>query len=106
IYHFDYNTLVLPIYERYLEKIKSGERITSGNDLPYFSFSSMSVVLGGFVALLKSVDKSLNDIKVKNLLISTSYPIVEQGDSWHDLNPCEHVVDIGKAVSALRQSLK
>ena len=49
IFHFDYNHLDLCQYERYLKKFNKGEKIISGNDLPFFSFSSMSPVLGGFM---------------------------------------------------------
>lgn len=52
IYHFDYAVLLLSVYERYVER---GREVKSGNDLPYFSFSSMSVVLGGFVAMMKAL---------------------------------------------------
>jgi len=101
IYHFDYNSLFLPIYERYVQKISSGEKITSGNDLPNFSFSLMAVVLGGFVALLKSIDNTLTTTECKDLLIKTSYAITKQSENWYDLNPCNNVVDIGKALRLL-----
>lgn len=101
IYHYDYNSLSIPQYESYLDFVKSGEHIKSGNDLPYFSFSSMSPVLGGFVALLKSIRPSLTPYECKGLLIKTSYAINEKGEHWYDINPCPRVVDIGKAVKSL-----
>lgn len=104
IYHFDYNTLFLPLYERYIKAVEDGEDIQSGNDLPYFSFSSMSVVLAGFIALLKSVKPSLTREECLDVLLRTSYPITESGQHWYDLNPCEHVVDIGSAVCELIKS--
>jgi hypothetical protein len=100
IYQFDYNYLYLPQYEKYTKTIENGGEIHSGDDLPYFSFSSMSVVLAGFIAILKSIKPSLNSEDCKELLIRTSYEITEFGDYWYDLNPCEHVADIGKAAEA------
>jgi len=101
IYHMDYNTLFIRQYERYADTILKGEMIRSGNDLPYFSNSSMSPVLAGFVALLKSLKQDLSSSEYKQLLIETSYEIIEKSENWYDLNPCKNVVDIGKAVSSL-----
>lgn len=105
IYHFDYNTLFLHLYERYKKVIDAGDRIRSGNDLPYFSFSSMSVVLAGFISILKSINPSLTSKECKQLLIDTSYEVSQLGENWFDLNPCNHVVDIGKAASILTNNL-
>lgn len=104
IYHFDYNTLFLPQYEKYIEIIESGELIRSGNDLPYFSFSSMSVVLAGFIAIVKSINSSLTVNECKELLNKTSYEITQNGENWYDINPCSKVVDIGKACIELNNS--
>lgn len=101
VYHFDYNALFIPIYQRYIKEIEACNKIRSGNDLPYFSFSSMSIVLAGFIAILKSINPSLTSKDCKKLLISTSYEISQQGENWYDLNPCEHIVDIAKAVNEL-----
>lgn len=101
IYHFDYNTLFLPLYERYIAVIESGEKIRSGDDLPYFSFSSMSVVLAGFIAILKNIRPSLTSKECKQILTATSYEITTKGQNWYDLNPCKNVVDIGKAAESL-----
>ena len=101
IYHFDYNTLFLPLYEKYIAAIESGEKIKNGNDLPYFSFSSMSVVLAGFAVLLKNIKLSLESKECKQILINTSYEITTRGQNWYDLNLCKNVVDIGKAVYKL-----
>lgn len=101
IYHNDYNTIMVNRYRAYLEKIASGEAIRSGNDLPFFSISSTSPVLGGFVAILKSIKPQLTSAQCKELLISTSYSITEKGENWFDINPCPRVVDIGKAVTTL-----
>jgi hypothetical protein len=106
IYHFDYNTLFLPLYEKYSAIIESGEKIQSGNDLPYFSFSSMSPILAGFIAILKAIKPSLTSDECKKILRETSHEITTQGENWYDLNPCKNVVDIGKAVEKLCQNLK
>ena len=101
IYHHDYNTIMVSRCEAYLEKIARGEHIRSGDDLPFFSMSSTSPVLGGFVAILKSIDPQLTPAQCKELLVSTSYSITEKGENWFDLNPCPRAVDIGKAVTTL-----
>jgi hypothetical protein len=101
IFHHDYNTIIVRRYEAYLERTARGERIDSGNDLPFFSISSTSPVLAGFVAILKSIRPQLTPAQCKELLISTSYAITEKGENWYDLNPCPRAVDIGKAVAAL-----
>jgi len=101
IYHFDYNTLFLPLYEKYIAIIETGEKIRSGNDLPYFSFSSMSPVLAGFIAMLKAINSSLTSDECKRILKETSYEISAQSKNWYDLNPCKNVVDIGRAVNCL-----
>ncbi|MHB8963676.1 MAG: S8/S53 family peptidase [Saccharofermentanales bacterium] len=105
IFHFDYNSLYLPLYERYMDLIQSGEKIRSGNDLPFFSFSSMSPVLAGFAAILMSIKPSLTCEECKKILIETSYEIIENGENWYDLNPCKNVVDIGKAAELLLKSV-
>ncbi len=101
IYHYDYNTIMVNRYEAYLEKVAKGEVIGSGNDLPFFSISSTSPVLGGFVAMLKSIKPQLTPAQCKELLVSTSYTITEKGENWFDINPCPRVVDIGRAVTSL-----
>jgi hypothetical protein len=101
IYHHDYNTIIVARYRAYLEKLARGESIDSGDDLPFFSISSTSPVLGGFVAILESLRPQLTPAQCKELLVSTSYPITEKGEHWFDINPCPRVVDIGRAVAAL-----
>lgn len=101
ILHFDYNALILSQYDRYMESIRNGEQIRSGNNSPYFSFSSMSPVLGGFAAILKSIKQNLTAEECKDILIKTSYEVTDRGERWYDINPCPRVVDIGKAVQFL-----
>ena len=102
IYHYDYNHLFIEQYEKYTDKINKGERIDSGNDIPYFSISSTSPVTGGFAAILKSIKPSLTPSECKEILINTSYPINERiGEHWYDIDVCPRVADIGKAVKSI-----
>jgi hypothetical protein len=91
----------MDVYERYNKIIDAGQIIKSGDDVPYFSFSSMSPVLGGFIALMKERKRYLSADECRKILIETSYAITEQSRNWYDLNPCDRVVDIGKAVMTI-----
>lgn len=101
ILHFDYNSLSLTTYEKYSDALKAGEKIRSGDMIPFFSFSSMSVVLGGFAAIIKQLRPDFLSGQIRDLLIRTSYKIEAKGQNWYDINPCGRVVDIGKAVDEL-----
>lgn len=101
ILHFDYNSLLLSMYEKYSNALKAGEPIRSGDMVPFFSFSSMSVVLGGFAAIIKQLRPDFQPSQIKELLVWTSYRIETKGQNWYDINPCERVADIGKAVDEL-----
>lgn len=101
IYHYDYNCLFTNQYESYLQKLSEGIDIKSGNDIPFFSFSSMSPVLAGFIALIKQLEPSYSFEQIKVLLQETSYEINDIGSNWYDLNPCKHVVNIGKAIETI-----
>ena len=106
IYHYDYNVLRIDQYEAYINKTKHGEPVQSGDDIPFFSFSSMSPVLAGFVAILKQLAPSLSFEQIKTLLVSTSYSITDKQENWYDLNPCKNVVDMEKAVLTLNNKQK
>lgn len=101
ILHFDYNHLYIQTYYDYREAIEQNINIDSGNLIPYFSFSSMSPVLAGFVALLRSIKSNLILHEIRDLLDDTSYKITEKGSSWYDINECKKVIDIGSAVKKL-----
>jgi len=101
ILHFDYNILRMDVYERYKSIIAAGQRIQSGDDIPFFSFSSMSPVLGGFIALMKEIKRDLSADECRKILRKTSFSVVAQSASWYDINPCDNIVDIGKAVAAI-----
>jgi hypothetical protein len=95
ILHYDYNTLFLDRYEKYKSTTKSDMK--SGDDIPYFSISSTSPVLAGFIAIMKSIDDSLTADDCKKILKETSYTACFEGYApFDDLNP-ENVADIGKA---------
>ncbi len=74
IFHMDYNLLLLFKYRRY---IKLGA--SSWGDVPYFSNSSMSVVLGGIVAMMKELEPDLHVKECKEILIKTSKVISYNG---------------------------
>ena len=101
ILHFDYSELRMDVYERYHAILAAGQSIQSGDDVPFFSFSSMSPVLGGFIALMKERKQDLSVDECRRILIETSFSITETGRNWFDLNPCDRVVNIGKAVAEI-----
>lgn len=101
IYHFDYNNIFFEQYEKYLQKISNGEKLQSGDEIPFFSFSSMSPVLAGFVAIIKEIKPLYSFEQIKEILIENSYEITEKSDNWYDLNPCKNVVDLEKTVKSL-----
>lgn len=95
ILHYDYNTLFLNRYEKYTRmNIKD---IKSGDEIPYFSISSTSPVLAGFIAILKSIDNTLTLNKCKELLKGTSYSTHFKGYSLWDNVDIDNIADIGKA---------
>jgi hypothetical protein len=98
ILHFDYNVFREDVYQRYTDKIQKGQWIDSGDDIPFFSLSSMSPVLGGFIALMKAIRPKLTADECRKILIKTSYSINQPVKHWYDIGECERVVDIGKAV--------
>jgi len=101
ILHFDYSILRVEVYERYKSIIAAGQRVQSGDDVPFFSFSSMSPVLGGFIVLMKELKRDLTADECRKILRETSYSTTAHGANWYDINPCDNVVDIGKAVAAI-----
>jgi len=92
IFHFDYNVLLINNYINYLE-----EGDTNAKFRLYLSFSSMSPVTAGFVAILKSINRGLTPLEYKNILIKTSYQMEYNGEN------ADHIVDIGKAVKYLKE---
>lgn len=93
IFHFDYNLLLIFVYENF---VKSGRKV--GNNigaLPYFSNSSMSPVLAGIVAMMKERNNDLPPEKYKKILIETSKEIEYNGYN------VRHVVDAFDATNVL-----
>ena len=96
ILHYDYNTLFINTYEKYISMNKAD--IASGNDIPYLSASSASPVLAGFIAILKSIDKSLTADECRKILKETSYSTRFTGyGRWDAGIEADNVADIGKA---------
>lgn len=98
IYHYDYNTLFL---DQWVEFSSAKEYPGSGNDIPFFSFSSMSPVTAGFIAILLSLKGSLTAMEIKKILIETSYPYHYKGKARFEDAICPRVVDIGRAAALL-----
>ncbi len=90
VYHKDYNVLNTIFYDRY---IKSGRNPKSGDEIPYFSISSMSPVLAGVIALIKETNPDLSSNKIKKILSETSKTI-----NYND-REIENVLDAYAAVN-------
>lgn len=69
ILHYDYNQLFIQSYNRYKEAVENKAYIKSGDMVPYFSFSSMSPVLAGFVSILLGIKGELTLEKSEIYLI-------------------------------------
>ena len=103
ILHYDYNRLNINQYEKYISMDIND--INSGNDIPYFSISSTSPVLAGFIAIMKSIDNSLTLNDYKKILKETSCSSNFTGYAKFDKNIVAHnVADIGKAVEFIYQN--
>lgn len=98
VYHYDYNCIWSAQIQAFENRNMPPD---SGNDIPYFSFSSMSPVTAGFVALLMSIDSSLSPAQYKQILIDTSYAMDYTGIMEWETGRSEHTVDIMKAVTVL-----
>lgn len=100
IFHYDYNYFNVSNFCSYYDQKQS--HVDNGNQIPFFSFSSMSPVLGAFVSFLRELEPGITADECKQLLIQTSYPqyLRDRGYQF-DLGICERIVDIGKAVHAL-----
>jgi hypothetical protein len=98
IFHYDYNTLFVSQYLEYKEK---GPISGGVNIIPYFSFSSMSPVTAGFIAILKGIDDSLTPAEYKDILVETSYSRRFEGVADFENGDAPRVADIGKAAAFL-----
>ena len=94
IFQYDYNTLFTENYARISE---NADFASNYRQELFLSVSSMSVVTGEFVALLKEADNTLTPQQCKEILISTSHPAAYEGEY------AEHVVDMGAAIDYLRK---
>ena len=91
IYHYDYNTLFLDKYCKYINRNKENPILY----IPFLSISSTSPVSVGFVALLKSINNNLTPIDYKNILIETSKEMIYKSEE------CPRVIDIYGAVKLI-----
>jgi hypothetical protein len=101
IFPYDYNVLLMSVYSLYQPYQAMASYPQSGDEVPYFSISSTSVVTAGFVAILKSVDSRLSAEDCRQLLVSTSRAIDYDDPFFGKRLSPKHVVDIAKAVEAL-----
>jgi len=100
VYHFDYNVLLLIMYEKYQNILESGGQPRRGDEMPYFSISSTSPVLAGIVAMMMEVKRDLPPADYKQVLINTSREFEYKGRKY------EHVVDAAKALEYLKTRAK
>lgn len=108
IFHYDYNTLFIDQYLEYLtnEPPKTYGDIKNGGYIPFISFSSMSPVTAGFVAILKSENNTLSPAEYKKILIETSYSKNFRGIADFENVEVDHVVDIGSALKYLKDNYR
>lgn len=100
VFHYDYSGIRPTQIRRYMERETPPE---SGDDVPYFSFSSMSPVTAGFAAILKSIDPLLTPAECKQLLIDTSYQLDYTGVMEWETGISEHTVDLYQAALAAQR---
>lgn len=91
IYHYDYSIIPIPEYL----KLKNGEK-TWWNP-PFLSVSSTSPILGGIIAMMKSLNPSLTSSKCREILQDTSFPFDFEGEH------APHAID---AYAALKKILE
>jgi hypothetical protein len=103
ILHYDYNSLLIDSYNQY-EKSKNGVR--KGENTPYLSISSTSVVTGGFVALLKSINNTLTPNEYKEILKKTSSNMTFKNPYTLKESQCSSVPDVGKATLYIKDNFK
>ncbi|WP_027626137.1 S8/S53 family peptidase [Clostridium lundense] len=103
ILNYDYNVLRIDTYKKYE---KSKNNISGGNNIPYFSLSSTSPVIGGFVAILKGINNTLSPSDYKDILKKTSYKTTFKDPFTEKEFECPSVADIEKAVTYLKENYK
>lgn len=103
ILHYDYNSLFIDSYNQY-EKSKDGVR--KGENTPYLSISSTSVVTGGFVALLKSINNTLTPNEYKEILKKAGSNMTFKDPYTLKESQCSTVPDIGKATLYITDNFK
>ncbi len=95
ILHFDYTVLLV---KEYLEFQKEPD--PRKHTPPFLSMSSTSIVVGGMVALMRSVDRSLTPVQCKRILVETSRAMNYRGQE------VRHVADATAALEQARKGLR
>lgn len=91
IYHYDYSTVPIAEYQ----KMRNGEK-TWWNP-PFLSVSSTSPVLGGIVAMMRSIKPTMGAKECRSILQETSFPYTFEGER------APHAVD---AFAALKKTIE
>lgn len=89
------HTLILHTYKRYLETERTA---MDGDNIPYFSMSSMSPVLAGFITMLKEVNNELTPDEYREILANSSYNYNYNGEE------IPGVVDISNALQYIKEN--
>lgn len=100
VFHYDYSGIRPIQIRRFMDLEMPPE---SGDDVPYFSVSSMSPVTAGFVAILKSVNPSLTPAECRQLLMDTSYQMDYTGIMEWENGISERTVDLYQAALAAKR---
>lgn len=103
VYHFDYNTLLLFMYEKYEKIRESGGQPRSGDEIPYFSISSTSPVLAGIVAMMMEVNRNLPPDEYKQILIRTSKEFEYKGRTIDRVVDAPRALEYVKATTQQRE---
>jgi len=80
VLHYDFNLLLLSSYQKY---IQNGRKSTSGDNIPYFSFSSMSQVVSATVALIMEQHPGLKPEEYKKIITASSKEYIYNSKSFH-----------------------
>lgn len=93
IFHLDYNVIFIDDYINL--KNNDYKPLQKLDDNPFVSYSSMSVVLAGIVAMLKEVSPGLTPAEIKKILVESSEERVYEGEYL------KHVVNAANALKYL-----
>jgi len=91
ILHFDYTVVFVKDYLAF-----QNEPDPRKHQVPFLSLSSTSIVVGGMVALMRSLDPSLTPEQCKRILVETSHPMDYRGRQM------QHVADAAAALKRVQ----